>query len=400
MISYYFPPIRDVGGLRALGFAKNMTAFGWEPYVLSVKNPDTSLCKVGSEGPPSNIKTYYCRSWFHLNRFTWKANGVLRLFLKSFGINLKSNIVQELACIPDAFVGWLLPAFLKGLDIIKKHNIDLIYVSSKPFSSALSGVLLKQVTNKPLVLDFRDPVSFPDILFLENWAGKMNSIIIRKMEHYALTNTDRLITTTRQTQGMYETLYPFLIGKTATIYNGYFLPPDTKPAKQSFEIFTIVYLGNFYYNLIPCETFFQALRRIEDQQLIPKGKFRFLYVGAVREKANWLEKVQEKFGLGQIVQATGHVPKAEAQLILQKSALMLLRIVPPMISTKLFEAFRDGVPILAVIDSQEVKELIQKYSKKSYVVSINSVEDTVSSILDAYNKWLDGKLKHEASKAT
>ena len=30
----------DVGGLRALGFSKYLPEFGWEPYVLSVKNPD------------------------------------------------------------------------------------------------------------------------------------------------------------------------------------------------------------------------------------------------------------------------------------------------------------------------------------------------------------------------
>ena len=298
LISYYFPPILDVGGLRALGFVQNLSAFGWEPYVLSVKDPDTSLCKVGPENPPGDIKTFYCRSWFNLNRITWKANGVLRLLLKAFGVKLEDNIVQELFCLPDVYAGWVLPAYLTGLRLIKQHDIDVIYVSSKPFSSVLSGVMLKRATNKPLVLDFRDPVSFPDNLFADNRAGRLRQQMVRKIERFTLANADYLITTTRETLSRYKKLYPFLKNRSTTLYNGYFLPPDTRPVPRGFDTFTIVYIGNFYYGLVPCDTFFQALKQIADQQLIPAGKFRFLYVGALREKANWLEKMRQRYESG------------------------------------------------------------------------------------------------------
>jgi glycosyltransferase involved in cell wall biosynthesis len=392
MISYLFPPITDVGGLRALGFAKHLPEYGWVPHVLSVKNPDRSLCHLGPGGPPEGIDTTYCRSLFHLNRISWKANGVLRLLLGAFGITFKGNIVHELFCLPDVFAGWVLPAYLAGRRIMKRRNIDIIYVSSKPFSSTLVGVLLKKATGKPLVLDFRDPASFPETLFLGNQAGRIRQRLIGKIERYVLKNADYLLTTTRATEAAYLQRYPFLKGRTLTIYNGYYLPGDSSEAADPFDVFTIVYLGNFYYDLLPSDTFFKALRAVVDRGLIPVERIRFLYVGGLREKSNWLETAARHFGIEHLVETTGHVPRETAQTLLTRSALMLLRIVPPMISTKLFEGLRDGVPMLAIIDKGEVETLLRRYSPGSFVVTSRSVDDVVGAIAEAYRRWRTGTL--------
>lgn len=397
ILSYYFPPINNVGALRALGYANHLPHNGWKPYVLSVNNPDLSLCSLGAEGPPEGIHTTYCRSLFNLNRLTWKANGVLRLLARYFDLTLEGNIVSELICMPDEFLGWVLPAYAGGRRIIKQSDIDLIYVSSKPFSTTLAGVMLKHTTGKPLVLDFRDPASFPPNLFLNNIAGRMRQNCIARLEKYVLRNTDYLITTTRSTEFEYRRRYPFLRNKIKTIYNGYYLPADSKPPPEPFEVFTIVYLGNFYQNLLPSDTFFQALRNIVDQGLIPPERIRFLYVGKLRGKNNWLEEAGRRFGISQLVHTTGIVQREKAQLLLKRSALMLLRIVPPMISTKLFEALRDGIPMLAIIDPGEVEKLINTFSPKSYVVTTAQVKDVMAAIVTAYQDWIDGKLNHSAN---
>jgi len=392
MISYYFPPIMDVGSLRALGFAKHLPEHGWQPYVLSVQNPDTSLCRVGSEQPPQEIKTFYCRSWFYLNKISWKANGVLRIVLKIFGVNLKNNVVSDVLCLPDAFVGWTFPAFLKGRSIIGKHNIDVIYVSCKPFSSALTGVLLKNATNKPLILDFRDPASFPDSLFNNGTAGRFNRSVTKKIEKFVFESTDRLITTTDSVKEVYLKKYPFLIENVHRIYNGYFLPPQKNDKTIKQNKFTIGYAGNFYQALVSYEQFFKAMRIIVDEKLIGPEHFEFLYIGQLRGQNNWLRKAEEDFQLHGHISAIGPVPREEVPRILSQCALQLLRIVPPMISTKLFEALRDGIPMLAVIRSSEVEKLIKTYSPGSYVVSSGKVGDIVDAIIDSYKRWKNGKL--------
>ena len=42
MICYYFPPLTDVGSKRSIAYAKYFKKYGWNPVVLSVKNPDRS----------------------------------------------------------------------------------------------------------------------------------------------------------------------------------------------------------------------------------------------------------------------------------------------------------------------------------------------------------------------
>ncbi len=409
-VSAISDPITDVGGtepLKALGFAKQpfpptsilgVLSYGWVPHVLSVKNPDRSLCHFGPGGPPEGIDTTYCRSLFHLNRISWKANGVLRLLLQAFGFRLEGNVIHELFCLPDVFAGWVLPAYLAGLRIIKRKHIDLIYVSSKPFSSTLAGVLLKKATGKPLVLDFRDPASFPETLFLDNRAGRIRQRLVSKIERFVLENADYLLTTTRATETAYLQRYPFLNNRTRTIYNGYYLPGDSGATAAPFDVFTIVYLGNFYHDLIPSDTFFKALRIVVDRGLIPKDRIRFLYVGGLKERGNWLETAAKRFGVEHLIETTGHVPRETAQALLTRSALMLLRIVPPMISTKLFEGLRDGVAMLAIIDKGEVEAMIRRYSPGSFVVTSRSVDDVAEAIAEAYRQWRTGALARRPSE--
>jgi hypothetical protein len=120
-------------------------------------------------------------------------------------------------------------------------------------------------------------------------------------------------------------------------------------------------------------------------------------VGGLKEKNNWLDDACRRYGVGHLVQTTGHVSREEAQTILMRSALMLLRIVPPMISTKLFEGLRDGVPMLAIIDKGEVEDLVRTYSPHSYPVTSGRVEDVANTIAGAYARWKSGGLRPEAN---
>ena len=392
IISYYFPPLIDVGSLRALGFAKHLKTHGWEPIVLSVKNPDTSLCKVGKQKAPPGIKTFYCRSWFNLNRATWKINGIFKILFKTLNKSLKTNIVQDLTCIPDAFIGWVIPAYLEGFKIIKDQDIDVVYVSSKPFSSALTGVMLKKVTGIPLVLDFRDPASFPASLFNKNLAGQINRKATERIEKFVLSRVNKLITTTEATKEIYLKMYPFLNGNIHRVYNGYFLPPQKFRRKKKTKKFTIAYAGNFYHTLIPSETFFKSLKKIIDEKIVNSDHIEFLYIGHLREKNNWFIEAESKYELQGLLKATGYLPRDKVQKVTNECALQLLRIVPPMISTKLFEALRDGIPLLALIEGGEVERLVKIYSPNSYVITSGKVEDVVAAIVDAYNKWKKGHL--------
>lgn len=391
MISYYFPPLVDVGSLRALGFSKNLPAFGWEPYVLSVKNPDKRYCTVVDAAPPENVKTYYSLSLFNLARITGKIGGLLHRISKIFGINLERDIIQDM-CIPDIFIGWLPLTYVKALNLIRKKEIDAIYVSSKPFSSAIIGFLLKKSTNKPLILDFRDPASFPTCLF-KTFLQKFKLKMIKKIETCILKDTDTLILTTDETKQAYMSIYPFLKDKIHKVYNGYLADCLPRSNEKPFEVFTIIYTGNFYYDLDPSHAFFEALRKAIVEQMVPKENIRFLYVGDVSKKDSWLRRIEKKYDLQDVIVTPGRVSRQESMKNISRSSMLLLRIVPPMISTKLYEGLAVGIPILATIAEGEVADLIRRYSKNSYIITSNSVDDIASAIKHAYDRWERGELE-------
>jgi glycosyltransferase involved in cell wall biosynthesis len=281
---------------------------------------------------------------------------------------------------------------LKGLKLIRKNNIDLIYVSCKPFSTALAGVMLKKSTKKPLILDFRDPVSFPPYLFNDNFVGRYRRKVIKKLEKFVLERTNRLLTTTEETKNAYIEIYPFLKDKIQRIYNGYYLPKNDGYTARNHEKFIIGYMGNFYYDLIPSDNFFKALKKIISEKMIPANMIEFLYVGSLRKK-NWLDKVSKSYNLKNNIRSIGYIQRTETQKVLMQCALLLLRIAPPMISTKLFEGLRDGIPLLAVIEPGEVEKLIKEYSSNSYIITSNRIEDIVKAIMDAFDRWKNNDLK-------
>ena len=396
IISYYYPPLNDVGGLRALAFSKYLPEFGWQPYVLSVKNPDKGWCILGNSKPPDRVKVYYTWSLINLTRATGKLNGLLARIVNPFGIELNKPLVRDLLCIPDQFICWIPLTFLKGLDLIRENNIDIIYVSCKPFSSAIIGALLKYVTKKPLVLDFRDPIS---PLFSRHdgcYKHLPTFQLTKRMEEIILQNTDKFIVVTKETKELYLSNFPFLNNKIHVIYNG-FMEEYFSLNPGPFEKFTIVYSGNFYAETISPDPFFKALQLVINENSSLKDEIQFLYVG---KNADWLKTMVKKYNLHDVVKVTGYVSRQKSIEYIFKSSILLLRIVPAMISTKLFEALAAGLPILALINKGEVEQIIKTYSKAPYyIVKPDDIYAIAQAIKDAYKKWENGKLEKKKNPA-
>ena len=396
MITYYFPPLSNVGGLRVNGFSRYLPDYGWEPYVLTVKNPDMTLCTPGDETHDEKVRVIRAKSLFNLNWCVQKSHALLSRVARLFGKEVKRNIFHEIICIPDAFIGWIIPCFIASLRIIRKHEIDVLFVTSKPFSSVIPALLVKKITRKPLVIDFRDPTN---IALYEKVSARQGDIIerfrwsiIQWIERKALSSVDLFIVTTDETKKFYQDLYPFLKDKTFRIYNGFSQENvEGEESIEGFEKFTITYSGNVYHTRISPTPFFRALHNIFKDGLIPGNKFRFLYVGEIRGDNNWLKKLSEEFELNGVIEKTGRVSREESFEIMRKSSLLLLRIIPRMISTKLYEGLAAGVPILATINEGEVEDIIHDYSHNSYVITTESENDIVDAIIDAYEKWEKGK---------
>lgn len=391
MISYYYPPLADVGGLRALAFSQYLSEFGWEPYVLSVKNPDKNLCIPGTGRSPDSVNTYYTWSLFNLSWIAGKANGILAKILQLVGVNLRYAVMRDLVCVPDEYIGWVPLTIVKGFSLIKKQNIDIIYVSCKPFSSAIIGTFLKSLTGKPLVLDFRDPVS-PDHepLFGRAYSRKMPTFRVTKwIEEKVLRQSDKLLLTTEETKDQYHSFFPFIKGRTEVIHNGFF-EDYFHGTVQPFTKFTIVYSGNFYDYFLSPDPFFKALRELINDSPEQKDKIEVLFIGS---DGVWLQTMIERYRLREVVRIVGRVSRSGSIEYIGKASLLLLRIVRGKISTKLFEGLAAGTPLLALINDGEVAGIISQYSSSTYyIVHPDDVTAIKTAIKDGYEKWLRGDL--------
>ena len=174
---------------------------------------------------------------------------------------------------------------IEGLKIIRKNEINVIVSTCKPNSSAIIGALLSKITGIPLVLDFRDP--WRKIIYkmagnnsdsLSNLVPDWRDAIDKLIESSVLRHAKQLVFTTEETRALYEDVYSLLQGRTHTIYNGFADGYFHSSFPKAFENFTIVYSGNYYFELGPSESFFQALHILKDDTEL-RGNFRFLYIG-------------------------------------------------------------------------------------------------------------------------
>ena len=391
MLCYYYPPLTEVGCKRSVAFSKYFKKHGWEPFVLSVKNPDKSYCRLGDDSPPEGVRVEYTSSIINLYWIVSTADAILKRFFGLFGIRLKTNYFYNFLCIPDHFWGWIPLTVIRGRRIVNEKNIQLIYVSCTPHSSAISGILLKWLTGKPLVVDYRDPYHVDSNKIGGSRSFRVRGFrgsIDRRIQHYFLRKADSVIVNNEETAKIYSEEYPEVKSKIFSVHNGF--DSDFTPDRnlEKYRKFTITYMGNFYSKNINPDLVFDAISLLDQEEKITSDNFQFLFYG---EGMYEILEIAKKCNVAKYVSANSWIPYTDALQVLTRSHLQLLRILKPMISTKLFEGIPLNVPFLATIPSGEVEEIINTYSPSSLIVTTTSARD----VADAISKAISMYERHE-----
>ncbi|MBO0719734.1 MAG: glycosyltransferase family 4 protein [Blastocatellia bacterium] len=363
MLCYYYPPIDAIGALRSVAFALNFREFGWEPVVLSVTQCKDRWVTVGNSRPPEGVAVFRAPE-FGIGRYCDYLQGAFCRLLRLFGFETRRNWVRDIFCFPDAQITWL-PA-IKGISLAPA--VDVIYVSCSPFSAALNGVLIKEVTGLPLVLDFRDPWNVP--VSGSRYRGKM----LELLERFVLRRADMIILNTPGAERIYRSAFPDLADRFLCIPNGYdrLIVAPTAPNENTFRI---VHTGNFYLGRSP-ELLLRALHELgrDDIEFVQVGN---MHEGITRFKG----KVR--------ITCTGVLPREEAIDWMQKASLLFLNQGPEFphaIAAKTYEYLASGRPILVDAPPGENAEFITRYAARSYVVTSGSHDDLRQAVLKAYEE--------------
>ncbi len=374
MICYAFPPVGGAGVQRSVKFVKYLSAYGWYPIVLTVKNPsvpvqDTDLI----EDIPPETTVLRSRTWepgyrFKKQLLTPGTSEPSRW--KPWLRNIASSWLQ-----PDPQILWNHSAWRAGLAESRVTRFDAIYVSGPPFSSFLLGARFKQRLGLPLILDFRDEWSL-SARYLENQprGGRLYQRQMRLFES-VIRDADGLLATTQASAAELRRCVD-AIGATATvqcIYNGYD-PDDFVPltrARTPSDRFRMVYTGTLW-RLTNIEPLVRAMLELTSSHPGLASKLELQIVG--RRTADQDEYLRKLESTSIRMEITDYLPHLQSlKKGADSDALVLLlsdlpgaeRVVPG----KLFEYLALNRPMLAIVPVGETRQLLDRHHVSSFAAS-------------------------------
>lgn len=361
ILTYYFPPNAGAHVQRIAKFTKYLPDFGYKPIILTNKNKtrrqDKNLAKE-----VQNCKIYYCKN---LGRI---IPGELRKYF--------AKLSQ-----PDKLINWRFTVIKKALKIVKKENIDLIFVSNPPHSIGYIGSIIAKKANLPFVLDFRDEwITFP--LFEE----KSNQNYQRKMYSQMLNQAQGLVTVNKtfEKRILQSTSNKKL--KSEVIFNGFDktdIPKNISP-KNNKKI-KIIYNGRFKKISDPTD-FFKILSKLfKEDKLNPKN-FELVITGEKKNNQKWLKNFPELLNISVF---TGYLNLKETYRKIAEADIGLIFLTnygkSSAFPLKMFDYFALQLPIIAYLDREDELSI----SLKQYGAAKILLKDSKINIENELIKFIE-----------
>jgi len=402
MIAHSFPPFRSVGGsIRVVKFIKYLPAMGWRPVVLTIddrREYDTQR-KQGSEALlqdiPPQVRIYRTAAAEPSVELLERGREARRKnWLAAIVVNFLSSTrrrANRYLLLPDEHITWLPFALRLGQQVVRKEGIEVIFATCPPHSVALIGAVLKRLTGKPLLLDFRDDWIDTPWHRSKPW---LNRWIERRLEKWAVKTADRVILVTEWSKNAFVARYPREPkGKFIFIPNGCDLD-DYAILKQTADRprdshFTIVHAGLLSeaedWKRSP-EAFLQALCRIRQQHPDLAAKLTVAFTGHLPETYRCMVA---NMGLSSVVKEVGHLPCDEF-IRFMKVADLLLAInyegFSTLIPGKIYEYWAVGGPPILLLSCRGAAQSLVEQHELGITVPPYDVEAIQQAVLTVYRR--------------
>ncbi len=408
-IAYHFPPIYNGGAQRPLKFARNLSHYHYQPFVLTTKlfgktaKPFTFPVLRAGEllGFLKRVKQGRAKDYCEdQNRKAASISGEKK---EIRGVKKIIQKIKSFILFPDSQVLWIPLAIWKGFWAIRKHKIKVIFSTYPPVSSHLVGYFLKRLTGKPWVADFRDGWG-SDPLQLNPYWGKGQKKRWLRWEERVLRSCDRIVIVTPTLREELRKRYSFLTSqKIILITNGFdrkdFQVSFVKPEKYRKQLL-ITHTGSFGMSRegITPKPFLIALSSLIKQNPGLKNQLRVKFVGALTGEEITLI---EQLGLGKVVERIGQVSFQESIQFQLESDILLVcdkgrsQKREDFLYTpgKIYEYLGAGKPILAVMpEFAPAAEYILE-SNSGIVVRPENVKGIEQALQNFLTQFKKGALK-------
>lgn len=371
LVSYYFPPCIHGYAIRIYNFMRFLPCFGWKPYVLTI-DPLYYKEKKGApftlDGTATILRTSSLEpkrslfQTFYQDKNNSKQTSGKTLASKS--LSFQSKYSKNHLLVPDNQILWLPYALTGGQRLIRKEKIDLIYVTSPPFSPLLVGYLLKKATGKPLLFEYRD--SWQDNLDHRHGLSQTRRKTEEYLERVVIRNANQVVLVTEGMRKNMVSKFPHEPDdKFQVIPNGFdpVLCNYLQTHKVNKEkLFSITYSGSMEYDRDPRQ-FLLAMKEFfaEHPETIPKTRINL--IGNTEQE--FVDFVRQE-GLSTCVRFPGYLPYEENIKYLAGSDLLFLianDLRPDSIPGKLYEYLLLNKPILALVGNNVSGDFLANFPR-------------------------------------
>ncbi|MGO8879791.1 MAG: glycosyltransferase [Desulfomonilaceae bacterium] len=412
-IAYYFPPDSSSGSFRPFHFANHLQKMGVQIYVLTARvqnflsDQPTDLEMLGNvDCGIQIIRARVCRpreALLSVRNFLTRVGFAKRPQNALTDVNRAAShnaspptriqefkdLVTDSLASPDPHIGWLPWAVFSGLRIIRQKEIDIVYSTGSPWTSFLIGAILKRLTGRPLVMDFRDPwVANPRFLVRTRFVRRIETIMERKV----LKAADLVIANTQELKQDFVNRFPALLDdKIAVIPNGFEnFNGEPQPTKNT--ALTLTHAGSLYFSRNPHRLIKAAMDLVRKGK-IPQEELRIVFLGGISIDSPELQKLLQDPTVQDIVKIIPRVPFREAMEYQKRSDVLFLiqPDFPLQIPRKLYEYMALNKPILAITNSSGATSTLMREVKLG-IQSRDTTKDIASALVSLHRGWKDGSL--------
>lgn len=354
IITYYWPPSGGSGVQRCLKFAGYLRHYGWEPVVLTVKNPDYPVYDESLlEEIPTFMEILKVPAWEPYRMYQFLLGGKKdQTHIGFISGTTRTSLLQQLFIwirgnffIPDARKYWIKPSVKFLSKYVSENQIDCILSSGPPHSAHLIAKNASRKFNIPWVADFRDP-----------WTGvyyfnqmKLSKRSIKKhqrLEREVLNTANSIVVVGETMKNDFEKITDHRID---VIHNGYDHKDYENLNPVLDEKFSIAYTGMFFRDQNPPELWESLSELIEelpgfknDLQLKFTGKIDAVVLSGIRDA-----------GLSNYLLHTDYVSHERIPLMQSSMQILLLCInrienANYILTGKVFEYLAAKRPVLAI----------------------------------------------------
>jgi len=356
IISTAFPPRIGSGSKRVCSISNGLVDFGWKVFVLTLEKEYYDFEEEDENLISPKVRVFRTRAFLPKtgkDKSLWKMV-IMALF--------------HFILIPDRFLAWFPFGFKKGMEIIKKENIDIIYSSAPSFSVHLLARKFKKKTGKKWIAEFRDPwtknISFDKKFFIKR-------VIEKRMEKGVFKECDKIISAGPHITELNKHVFDRNFEKFHTISSGF---NQENIVSKNHSIFTISYFGtNYPFFKDAFADFLGAVDYLLEKKMIEEDKIKV----NIFDRKNWLNH-------------------REALAEMKKSSVLLVMGLnsrgAELIPGKLYEYLSVKKPILAI---DKINSHLGRIVNRTNSGKVVSGKDAIAkTILEYYNNFYHGGISH------